>query len=418
MQDINSDLREDIKKERRAIMSKSILLKDNSRDVQWKATVDGNVVTYEWGKVGGTQQSDSKTYTVGKNVGKSNETTPEQQCLAEALVKARKKVEKGYEIVSGDLGSPIETTSDLTVTKPMKANDLHDHMKKIDTWDIVGYQWKLNGNRCKIDIDTGKMYSSSRKEITHLPEIGEAVAEACQPLLVRSSYPYKFVDGELYHHGMSFNAIQTLVRRVSGDTKYKKGDEIDTPEKFKEYKSRLQFYMFDIESSEMSEDRAKVMEDLNRRLNAGDERSNYRLIIVPTEWDKASKFNHYLKQYTGLGFEGVIIRLKGYPYECKRSLGLYKWKAFMDAEFKVVGYTPEKLDPDKLGAMVLELDSDPSVTFEATPKMTDEQKAEIWNNKEEYIGKLATVKFQNRDEKSNIPIFPVLLHFRDPDDMS
>ena len=390
-------------------MSKTILMKDNPRGVQWKATVNGATVTYEWGRIGGTLQTDSNTFTSGKNIGKANATTPEQQCMAEAMVKVRKKMEKGYVVVSGALDAPVVTTSDLTITKPMKANDLHDHQKKIATWDTVGYQWKLNGNRCKIDIDTGKMYSSSRKEITHLPEIGQRVATACQSLLFRSNYPYKFVDGELYCHGMSFNAIQTLVRRVSGDTKIKKGDEIDTPEKFKEYKDRLQFYMFDIESPENSEDRIKLLDGIV---------PNEKLVVVPTYWDKASKFDEYLQKFIALGYEGVMLRLKGYPYESKRSLGIFKWKAFIDAEFKVVGFSPEKFDPNKLGAVILELDSDPNETFEATPKKTDAWKADVWANQKEYIGQWAKVKYQNRDDKSNKPIFPVMLDFRDPDDMS
>jgi DNA ligase-1 len=383
---------------------RTILLQDGRK--QWRATVNGNTVTYEWGVVGSTQQTDEKKYLLGKNIGKSNETTPAQQCMAEAMVKVRKKIEKGYKVVEGELEEPIVTTSNLTVTKPMKANDLHEHMKKIPTWDVVGYQPKLNGNRCKIDITNGKMYSSSRKEITHLSEIGIKVAEGAKHLIKEG---VTYIDGELYCHDMSFNAIQTLVRRVSGETKHKKGDEIDTPEKFKAYKTRLEFHAFDVETSEPVEDRIELLETVI---------VNEKLKIVPTHWDKAEKYEEYCKKFEDLGYEGVIIRLMEYPYEPKKSLGIFKWKNFIDSEFKVLGFTSEKNDPSKLGAAVLRLEEGSDVTFEATPSMTDEKKAEIWENQKEYIGQWATVKYQNRDEKSNIPIIPVLTHFRDPDDMS
>ena len=398
-------------------MSKTILMKDIPRGVQWKATVNGATVTYEWGRIGGTQQTDSNTFTVGKNVGKANETTPEQQCMAEAMVKVRKKMEKGYVVVSGALDAPVATTSDLTIPKPMKAQDLHDHQKKISTWDMVWYQNKLNGNRCTIDITNGKMYSSSRKEITHLGLIGLDVQKACATLQkdcahlqhIYKKNPIRFVDGELYCHGMSINAIQTLVRRVSGDTKIKKGDEIDTPEKFKAYKERLQFHMFDIVCDEPWSTRVKMLSFVPE---------SEKLKVTPSYYDSATKLREYIDKFVAAGYEGAIVRLPDFTYESKKSLGIFKWKDFFDAEFKVVGFSSERLDSNKLGAVVVQLDSDPSVTFEATPKKTDEWKADVWAHQDEYIGQWAKVQFQNRDDKSNIPIFPVMLDFRDPDDMS
>jgi DNA ligase 1 len=196
---------------------KTVLLRDGRK--QWRATVDDVKVTYEFGVVDGKQQSETTIYTEGKNIGKSNETTPAQQCMADALVKIRKKMEKGYKLIEGDLDAPVETTSNLEAPKPMLAQDLHDHLKKLTIVESLFFQPKLDGNRALIDLTNGKMYSRNRKEIPHLSHISEAVVVACQELI---SVGIRWVDGELYSPNMSFNMIQTLIRRVSGDSKTKR----------------------------------------------------------------------------------------------------------------------------------------------------------------------------------------------------
>ena len=65
---------------------------------QWTATVytDGLKAKYtvEYGQVGGKMQTTSTDYTEGKNIGKKNETTPLEQCIAETRRKWLDKKEK------------------------------------------------------------------------------------------------------------------------------------------------------------------------------------------------------------------------------------------------------------------------------------------------------------------------------------
>jgi len=379
---------------------KSILLQDGRK--QWKATVDGAKVVYEFGVVGGKQQQDITVYSEGKNVGKANETTPEQQCMAEAMIKVRKKIEKGYKVIEGELEGAVETTSNLDAPKPMLAQDLHDHMKKIEVVSSLWYQPKLDGNRSLCNIETGGLFSRNRKEIPHLPHIGQAVMKACQNLL---ELGVKWVDGELYAEGLSFNQIQTLIRRVSGDTKVKKGADIDTPEKFDLLKKQLRFYMFDVLVDKPFSERKKLLDMVV---------GNEFVYIVPTINGQASQLDLVHETYVNQGYEGAMVRLDGKPYEEKRSMSLFKFKNFLDEEFAVVGFEPEKHDPNLLGAVVVMDQS--GQTFNARPAMSAAAKAEIWKAKESYVGKLATVKFQMRDEKSGIPRFPVLQRFRNPDE--
>ena len=51
---------------------------------QWTISVEGNVITKAYGQVGGAIQVVDDVVKKGKNVGRANATTPEQQAEAEA----------------------------------------------------------------------------------------------------------------------------------------------------------------------------------------------------------------------------------------------------------------------------------------------------------------------------------------------
>ena len=62
---------------------------------QWSVYVDGCTVVVEWGRVGGKLQT-KETVCTGKNIGRANETTPEEQATLEAISKYKKQLDKYY----------------------------------------------------------------------------------------------------------------------------------------------------------------------------------------------------------------------------------------------------------------------------------------------------------------------------------
>lgn len=50
--------------------------------------------------------------------------------------------------------------------------------------------------------------------------------------------------------------------------------------------------------------------------------------------------------------------------------------------------------------------------------LTQELRQSIWSNKESYIGRLAKIKYMDVGSKDGIPRLPILLGFRDKDDIS
>ena len=61
----------------------------------WKVGTSGNEVIVVFGRVGGSLQSKT-TKCEAKNIGRSNETTAEEQAVLEAQSKWEKKVRLGY----------------------------------------------------------------------------------------------------------------------------------------------------------------------------------------------------------------------------------------------------------------------------------------------------------------------------------
>lgn len=143
----------------------------------------------------------------------------------------------------------------------------------------------------------------------------------------------------------------------------------------------------------------------------------------------------------GKGYEGLILRDPAAPYKFGRSTAkeqyLLKLKRFDDAEAVVIGFqerehngneaTVSELGRTKrsshkagksgrgdLGALICRYND---VEFNIGTGFDDLQRAEIWNNKDRYIGQLAKFKHFAVGAKT-APRHPVFLSWRDKMDMS
>lgn len=145
-------------------------------------------------------------------------------------------------------------------------------------------------------------------------------------------------------------------------------------------------------------------------------------------------------QWLELGYEGVMLRDPGGRYKHGRSTAkegiLLKVKRFTDAEYEVVGFEERmhnaneakrnalghiersshkenKVGRGDLGALVLK---HPNGTFTCGTGFTDADRAEIWANQGQYLGRLAKVKSFEIGVK-DLPRFPVWLGWRGEEDL-
>jgi DNA ligase-1 len=107
---------------------------------QWSVIADGNKFWSEQGTIDGKIVVNKPTVTSPKNVGRSNETTAEEQAIAEAKAKWEKK--KGGEYFE----SIKAANGEKRFFKPMLADKFDDREKDLKYPVIT--QPKLDGIRC------------------------------------------------------------------------------------------------------------------------------------------------------------------------------------------------------------------------------------------------------------------------------
>lgn len=336
---------------------------------------DGSaVIMMQNGYTDGKLATSARLIEAGKNLGKSNETSPLEQALSEAASRIALKHRQGYRETEKEL-------EDLPIG-PMLAKTFDPANPKVEFPCFV--QPKLNGVRClahRVDNNTIEYRSRLGKEFTTLHHLDKALLDV---MAVGEVF-----DGEVYVHGWSFQKIVSAVKATNEDT------------------PMLSYHIFDM-VSEITPFHMRL-ERLYRSLNPTEEPGC--TCMVPT--DEVSSIEELLDkhvEFSTAGYEGTIIRD---PYACyavgQRSAALQKYKDFVDSEFTISDY---KIDAE--GGIVFKcLYNDIGDTFDARPTGSLEQRKEWASRGVDYWrGKLLTVKYQNLSE-DNCPIFPVGLGVRD-----
>ena len=93
------------------------------------------------------------------------------------------------------------------------------------------------------------------------------------------------------------------------------------------------------------------------------------------------------------GLEGCVVSLDK-PYQRKRLTTLYKVKSWKDADCKIIGYEEGTIGSKyegMLGALIIDYKGN---KVSVGGGYSDEQRQEIWKNRDSYIGKILQVKFK------------------------
>jgi ATP-dependent DNA ligase len=331
---------------------------------QWRVDVVENKVVVTHGFVGGKQVV-HESECQGKNIGKTNETTPNQQAMSEAKSLWDKKVKSGY---SKNMADP------QTTYHPMLAQEMTDKLVQYPCF----VQPKLDGIRC-IVYKTDQIHFQSRNHsmlqtMTHLlPELEQ----------IFHIHPTAVLDGELYTHGMGFQKITSLVRKK------------DHPEL-----STIHYCVYDLIQSDVYTDRLQTLSTITQGLKMVH-------CIGTVEACNREAIERLHSLYTIQGYEGIMLRVPNGLYKQQsRSKELLKYKHFKDAEYEVVGH-----HEGTGGTAVFECKTKEGKIFGVTMKCTTEEKKDMLKRVHEYYGKQLTVKFQELSE-DNIPRFPVGIGFR------
>jgi len=163
-----------------------------------------------------------------------------------------------------------------------------------------------------------------------------------------------------------------------------------TEEDLTESKKSLQYWVFDLVDTK---DKTVPFHARLARLTEMKLKAPLFLVsnvLVHDEETLDTLYSSYLDE----GFEGQMVRNIESPYENKRSKSLLKRKTFVDAEFKLVDIESGRGGSANLAARAI-LETKERIQFEAGIIGSHEYAADLLKNKDKYIGKKATVVYQN-----------------------
>jgi len=139
-----------------------LFARTNTGAVQtWIIEVEGNKYRTHYGQIDGAIQITEWTLCAGKNTGKKNATSAEDQAVKEAKSTWKKKKESGY-------FENINDIDGIGFTEPMLAKSYDDYKDELKY--PVYSQPKLDGIRCVVKKDG--MWSRNGKPIVSAPHIG------------------------------------------------------------------------------------------------------------------------------------------------------------------------------------------------------------------------------------------------------
>lgn len=349
------------------------------QDQYWRIEVKGATIITYYGKVGGKEMTTEDTIKEGKNLGKANETTPQEQAQLEAKSQWEKKLKKGYvkEIESARKGETIHEGGIF----PMLAQQFSKHGHKI-VYPAYA-QPKLDGHRCVADTSAA-LWSRTRKPINSMSHI--------QDDLVKLSLPC-ILDGELYHHDYrdKFEEITHFIRQT---------EPIDGCEV-------VQYHIFDIAADGPFSERLAWMK---KNIRPG---KNSSLVLVETrlvndEDELMLAFEDFLEQ----GYEGAIVRNADGLYVNKRSYDLQKIKEFDDAEFPIIGVKEGRGKLQGHAIFTCQLPTSDG-TFDVKLKGATADLKKYFDKPSLWKGKELTVQFQGYTTKNHVPRFPIGLRIRE-----
>lgn len=338
----------------------------------WKIKVSGNLIEVKHGLENGKKTETTELIKDGKNIGRKNSTTPEEQAVSEAQSKWNKKKDSGY--------SSCVDSNEIDL-RPMLAQEYKKYKKNIKF--PVYLQPKLDGWRCIYNGFTGKIYSRMGKEYTILEDTE----------LHKELQKFKDVifDGELYTHDadVSFEMYGVLRKK-----KLAKGD--------KQVLDKILYNVYDTISEGTFETRIKKLEKLLKNTK--------KVKLVETVVSPDDKFlEKYNKDIVKMGYEGTIIRNPKSLYSHFRTKDLLKYKVFDDSEFEVVNYEKETdTKGDGAEPVVWVVQTTDGKNFKVPSKGTREERTKLYKNGKKFIGKMLTVQYFGLSS-DGIPRFPKTL---------
>jgi ATP-dependent DNA ligase len=224
-------------------------------------------------------------------------------------------------------------------------------------------------------------------------------------------YSYSEGDPELFIE-QRFDVISGAVRPVRKEAHALEG--------------QLSLHVFDIADGDGKLDQDERFEILKKLFSRKDvlAKTPHIKMVETKVIEYPEEIEDYHDEVAAKGYEGVVVRARDLVYESDgRSLRMRKYKMFEEQEFVIVDICcDEGVDREQFTWVCEKVVENEDGTiqikkFYPKPEGTREQKWEWYDNSDDFIGKLLTVKYQKKtkygEEDKDVPRFPIGKAIRD-----
>jgi DNA ligase-1 len=289
------------------------------------------------------------------------------------------------------------------------AQDSGDHPAKMKGRKRL--ECKLDGVRVLAVVSGAgcTLYSRNGKPFDNFPQIAEAIEEVRSVFRKKLNTKGNFVlDGEII--GESF---QKLMRQA-----HRKSDA---------QTDGMKYYIFDIiplddfERGFWNAQQYKRIDILEKAADHLKETDCLRVMPgIEVDLDTAEGhdvMNRFADDAVVQGYEGIMIKDVGAPYECRRSSFWMKWKPTITVDLNIVGFeagTGRNLN--RLGAFICEgEDNGRRISVNVGSGLSDSDRDEFWAGRDVLLGRCVEIQAdavtQNQDGSYSLR-FPRFLRFR------
>ena len=290
------------------------------------------------------------------------------------------------------------------------ATDSEKHVAKMT--GIKRLEQKLDGVRvlAVVTKTAVNLYSRNGKPFDNFPQIVESLEDIKNKFAkLFQVCPHGFVlDGEII--GESFQALMKQAQRKT---------DVQT--------DGMTYSVFDVIPladfergfwNAQQHKRLTILEEYR----AVFEMTNCVRIMDGIEVDLATAEGHdilrrYAEDAVAAGFEGIMIKDLGAPYECRRSTFWVKWKPTITVDLNIVGFEEGTgRNSGRLGAIICEGDDNGRrINVNVGSGLSDANRDEYWSARDQLLGDVIEVEAdavtQNQDGTYSLR-FPRFVRFR------
>jgi len=290
------------------------------------------------------------------------------------------------------------------------ATDSEKHTAKMTGKKRI--EQKLDGVRvlAVITKTTVNLYSRNGKPFDNFPHIVESL-EDIKNKFARTfqSWPHGFIlDGEII--GESFQALMKQAQRKSNvqtdGMTYSVFDWMPLVDFERGFSNAQQQKRLDLLEGYRevfeSTDCVRIMDGIEVDLDTAEGHDIMR---------------RYAEDAVAAGFEGIMIKDLGAPYECRRSTFWMKWKPTITVDLNIVGFEEGTgRNAGRLGAIICEgVDNERNIRVNVGSGLSDANRDEYWLARDQLLGDVVEVEAdavtQNQDGSYSLR-FPRFVRFR------